>query len=292
MKILVNGAVCDAHAASVSVQDHGFLYGVGLFETFRTYDGHSFLLEEHLQRLRAGCVHLGIAWKHTTADIEEQVQLLLAVNELSDAYIRLTVSAGEAALGMPEGPYESPVTIMHMKRLPLNGAWQDPVQLGRSLQRLQLRRNTPEGQTRFKSLNFMNNVLAKRELQTYPWAEQAEGLLLTRDDYLAEGIVSNIFFIQDQRLYTPSVETGILPGVTRQFVLNLAAKCGLTCEEGLYTWVHLLQADEIFITNSIQEITPILQLFDERGEAKVVGENVGKWTTRLIHAYRDYIGGR
>lgn len=293
MKMMVDGAVCDESTAFVSALDHGFLYGIGLFETFRTYDGNSFLIAAHLERLRSGCTALGLHWELTATDIEQQVALLLEVNQLTDAYVRLTVSAGTAALGMPNDTYDKPRTIIYMKSLANDGEWQDPGTLGRSLQLLKLRRNTPEGRRRYKSLNFMNNVLAQRELQTYPWAKQAEGLLLTEDRYIAEGIVSNIFFIYRGQLHTPSLQTGILAGITRDLVISLAEKSGMPCEEGMYTWEQLLQADEIFITNSVQEITPIKQLYDEHGKVQSVGDGrLGQETAKLIHAYRDFVGGK
>lgn len=293
MKMMIDGKVCDEGEALVSALDHGFLYGIGLFETFRTYNGDCFLLAAHLERLGSGCRALGLRWELTVADIEQQVAQLLEVNQLPDAYVRLTVSAGMAALGMPSDTYDKPRTIIYMKSLPNDGVWSDPAPKGRALQLLKLRRNTPEGQQRYKSLNFMNNVLASRELQTYPWAKQAEGLLLTEDRYIAEGIVSNVFFIYKEKLHTPSLQTGILAGITRDVVITLAEKRRLPCEEGLYTWEQLLEADEIFITNSVQEITPILRLYDELGQVRRIGDGrLGKETAKLIQAYRDYIGGK
>jgi 4-amino-4-deoxychorismate lyase len=290
MKILVNGKVCDENHAVISVYDHGFLYGMGLFETFRTYRGQCFLLEEHLYRLRQSCEWLGIKWTMDTKQIEKQIYELLQVNGLQDAYFRLTVSSGEAALGLPTDVYQDANTIIYIKELPIID--EELYKIGKPLQRLQIKRNTPEGAFRLKSFHYMNNILAKRELQNYSWAQQAEGLFLNEQNYLAEGIVSNLFFIRHHKLYTPDINTGILAGITRSYVMKLSIQRGMDVEEGHYTWEDLLGADEVFITNSIQEIIPICKLFNEHGQVWTVEEGqAGENTKQLLYDYRKRIGG-
>lgn len=290
MKILVNGKVCNEKEAVVSVYDHGFLYGMGLFETFRTYRGQCFLLEEHLVRLSQSCEVLGIKWKADTKQVEKQINELLQINRLENAYFRFTVSSGTSALGLPTDVYQDANTIIYIKELPLID--EDLYRSGKPLQRLQIKRSTPEGAVRFKSFHYMNNILAKRELQNYSWAQDAEGLFLNEHNYLAEGIVSNLFFIRDDKLYTPAVSTGILAGITRAHVLELSVKCGLDVEEGFYNYEELLRADEVFITNSIQEIVPINKNFNEHGQMWMVGDGqAGKHTKQLLCEYRKSIGG-
>lgn len=287
----VNGRVVDTAGAVVSVMDHGLLYGMGLFETFRTYKGSPFLLERHLSRLAESCRLLGISYKTDPEYMRYWISQLLSVNDLEDAYIRYTVTAGVEALGLPAGDYTKPTELLYIKPLPML-----PPSLykeGKALQLLETPRNTPETPVRLKSLHYMNNILAKRELQSYPDAVrlQAEGLMLTGKGELAEGIVSNIFFIKDGKLYTPDVETGILPGITRALVLELAHDLRIPIEEGWYTWNTLTYADEIFTTGSVQELVPVTRLLKAHEETVVVGSGfAGPFTERLIRGYRQKAG--
>lgn len=286
MKIGLNGSVLDASEAVISVYDHGFLYGMGLFETFRTYGGIPYLLDRHMSRLHSGCEQLGIRYQPDLEQIKDWVTDLLAVNGLKDGYVRLTVSAGEAELGLPTGDYEKPNVLMLVKALP---PVNDEVHMrGRELRLLNTRRNTPEGDVRYKSLHYMNNIIAKRELLASQASARAEGLMLNREGWLAEGIVSNLFFVKDNVIFTPAISTGILPGITRERVLELARGAGYRTEEGLYSWESLQDADEIWLTNSIQELVPVTKLSDASGKITVVSEGEAGALTRLLLAeYRQ-----
>ncbi|WP_178020490.1 aminotransferase class IV [uncultured Paenibacillus sp.] len=304
----VGGVPTPADQAVISVMDHGFMYGIGLFETFRTYGGRPFLLERHLERLEAGCRALGIGYQADLDRIKEEIAELLGRNGLAEGYIRYTVTAGEGPLGLPVGDYDKPKVVIYAKPLPEPGAslYTD----GKPLWRLATPRNTPEGEVRFKSLHYMNNVLAKRELarlereaqqaaafaahEPRPAAAPPEGLQLTAHGWLAEGIVSNVFFVRNGKCYTPDMETGILPGITRAMVLELAAEQGIPTEEGRYTWDELLAADEVFLTNSIQEIVPVTELAEPgnpggRGmrRRRVGTGRIGPMTKRLLGKYRE-----
>ncbi|MDF2670425.1 MAG: 4-amino-4-deoxychorismate lyase, partial [Paenibacillus sp.] len=267
-------------------------YGMGLFETFCTYGGRPFLLERHLRRLTEGCEQLAIDYKPDAEELYEQIAMLLRENELEDAYIRLSVSAGSEALGLPTASYSKPNVILYMKELPPR----DPSAAmgGKPLQLLRTRRNTPEGAVRLKSFHYMNNIGAKREMLDYPWARGAEGLFLDQRGFAAEGIVSNLFLVRNGMLCTPHLDTGILPGITRGIILELAERIALPAEEGFYNWNAVLASDEIFVTNSIQEIVPIGSCFDLHGEETVIGnrlktERIGPWTLRLKEAYQSLI---
>lgn len=291
MIISINGKLYDEQDAVVSVYDHGFLYGLGLFETFRTYRGVPFLLQEHLVRLKQGCNELGISFEPDADRLKEQLTELLHVNRLEDAYIRYTVSAGVDLLGLPSGSYHNPTEIIYIKPLPPRD--HSMYEQGRALQLLKQPRNTPEGLYRLKSFHYMNNIMAKRELQSYPWAAGAEGLMLTEDGFVAEGIVSNILFINESTCFTPSLETGILPGITRAFVLQSAGQFGLSLQEGMYTWEDLVKADEVFIVNSIQEIVPISHLYTPNGQTLAIGDNretPGMYTKQLMNHYQETAG--
>ncbi|WP_246067322.1 aminotransferase class IV [Paenibacillus koleovorans] len=283
----------DEQEAVVSVFDHGFLYGMGLFETFRTYGGAPFLLKEHLERLEEGCRLLAIDYRPDEDWIRQQVATLLEANGLEDGYVRLSVSAGAEALGLPTEPYTRPNECIYMKALPPRDMHE--VLRGKPLQLLHTPRSTPETPVRLKSFHYMNNIEAKRELSGYPWAKGAEGLFLDAGGYAVEGIVSNLFLVRERRLCTPHPQTGLLSGITRAYVLDLAMSIGLPVEEGLYTWSDVIAADEVFVTSSIQEIVPIRCAFDLEGNETLIGEaaaaGAGTWTRRLIDAY-GHTGGR
>ncbi|HWO94973.1 MAG TPA: aminodeoxychorismate lyase [Bacillus sp. (in: firmicutes)] len=251
MYIYLNGKIIRQEEAVISPFDHGYMYGMGLFETFRTYNGHPFLLDDHLARLHRGLEELDIKYQCRREDILSVLRKLLKANELQDAYVRLNVSAGTGGVGLQTTPYMEPTVIMYMKPLPSNGMQEKEGVL------LETRRNSPEGSRRLKSHHYLNNILAKKEMGNTP---AKEGIFLTRDGYIAEGVVSNLFFVKENIVYTPSLETGILDGITRQFVFSLLEKLDVTVKEGLFTVQELLESDEIFVTNSIQEITPITRI--------------------------------
>ncbi|UQZ34260.1 4-amino-4-deoxychorismate lyase [Paenibacillus sp. PK3_47] len=282
----LNYSIVEAKDAVVSALDHGFLYGMGLFETFRTYGGAPFLLQRHLKRLAYGCAQLGIPFEPDEALLLKWIREVMDRSQLEEAYIRYTVTAGEDILGLPAGEYKQPSHLLYIKELPLH-----PESLyseGKGLQLLKQRRNTPEGPVRLKSLHYMNNILAKRELAGYGSAKSgAEGLMLTERGEIAEGIVSNVFFVSKNKLCTPDIGTGILPGITREIVIELAAEAGLRVEEGYYTWEQLQSADEVFLTNSVQEIVPVTALWDENKAAGISGGRCGRYTGQLMTLYRE-----
>lgn len=289
MIILMNGSLCEESQALVSAYDHGFLYGMGLFETFRTYQGKAFLLDAHLERLSQGCKALAIELELKRDHWEHQIEQLLKVNQLEDGYFRLTVSAGADILGLPANSYSDPTIILYVKPLPVMDIML--YEQGKALQLLRLTRNSPEGDQRLKSFHYMNNIMAKRELAEYPWAAGAEGLFLNQAGYMAEGIVSNIFFVRQGGICTPEISTGILAGITRQWVLEHAGK-DHQVEEGLFGWQALVEADEIFLTNSIQELVPVTVLFDVHGEKiKISNGSIGPVTHGLLQHYRIQTSG-
>ncbi len=292
MIVILNGQMMDEKQAVVPVTDHGFLYGIGLFETFRTYGGEPFLLERHFDRMEAGCRQLVLGWSRP--DRERAIRLLDEARRAGgwdDVYVRWSVSAGSAPLGLPAGleGYEHVNEIIYVKPLPTFP--QGLYAYGRPLQKLSLPRadselgpNTP----RLKSFHYMNSIAGKREMLSYPWAAGAEGLFLTKEGWLSEGLVSNLCFIRGGTLCTPDSGTGALPGITCGLVLELAQAEGIRAETGYYRWEELAQADEVFVTNSIQELVPITSLWDEHGARTVIGSGAaGPITCRLQGAYRE-----
>ena len=271
----MNGEYVEHDAIKISPFDHGFLYGLGFFETFRTYNGKPLFLKEHLARLHVALDAYRIAMPYT---VEEIVEVIATLNENSggeDGYFRLNVSAGEHEIGLAPVAYNKPNVILFRKALP-------PVSPNaeKTAVFLQTRRNTPEvSDMRFKGHHYGNNVFARFEL---PSLASQEGIFLTQEGFVAEGITSNIFWVKDRVLYTPSLQTGILPGITRANVLRLAAANGYEVKEGLFTEEQLLVADECFMTTAIQHIVPIQAI----GHKKYLGHE-GPVTRQLQTAYAE-----
>ncbi len=249
MYIYINGECVLENEAKISPFDHGFLYGLGLFETFRVYNGHPFLLDDHFQRLAISLQQLNIRFDLNKKEICEIITQLLALNKLKDAYIRFNVSAGNAPIGLQTEVYSSPNVIVFIKPMPSLVHKKKAVFLNTP-------RNTPEGAERLKSHHYLNNIIGKREVIS----ADTEGIFLTNNGYVAEGVVSNIFWVKENKVYTPSLQTGILNGITRQFVIELLKKNAIPITEGFYSTKDVLEADEVFITNSIQEVVTITML--------------------------------
>ncbi|TLS34994.1 aminodeoxychorismate lyase [Pseudalkalibacillus caeni] len=270
MYICINGRVLKEEEAKISPFDHGFMYGLGVFETFRVYNGHPFLFDDHFDRLQSSLAALNIKLNVNKASVLHDINELLKVNQLKDAYVRLNVSAGDNAVGLTVEKYENPNVIIYMK--PIG----QPAQVEKNAVILQIRRNTPEGPLRLKSHHYLNNILAKREVGPDP---SVEGIFLTDQGHVAEGIVSNVFWVKDGKVFTPSLSTGILNGITRQFIIELLAFLNIKVEVGHFTKEHLLDCDEAFVTNSIQEVVPVKKL-----EGKSLPGAAGEITDKL-HSY-------
>lgn len=285
MKLLWNGQPTDSHTTVISALDHGFLYGMGLFETFRTYGGKPWLLERHAERMREGCAALGIVYEPDVARIRDAVARLLEANGLGEGYIRWSVSAGEGAIGLPAEPYDRPNEIVYAKA---QADDRPEARQGKPLRLLRQPRSTPESAIRLKSFHYMNNILAKRELAAAGAAPGTEGLFLDRDGRVVEGMVSNVFWIAGGVLHTPSVDTGLLPGITRGYVIELADELGLRVEQRAdYRWSDVLAADEAFLTSSIQEVLPVSELIggSDPGQVRRFG-GIGPVTGALMRNYR------
>lgn len=267
MYIYMNGEVVRKEEARISPFDHGFLYGMGLFETFRVYNGHPFLLDDHLERLNQSLKAINIEAGYTRERVLEMLEMLLGKNGYYNAYIRMNVSAGNGEIGLQTDSYKNPNTIIFCKPLPPRNASAE-----KQAVMLEIPRNTPEGAERLKSHHYLNNILAKKEAGDDPGIE---GIFLTRDGYLAEGVTSNLFWIRDGQLFTPSLQTGILNGITRKFVIRLAEKLEMNVQEGLYRPEAVRDADEVFVTNSIQEIVPISS-FDGHSMPGVSGKKTSE----------------
>lgn len=245
----MNGEYIEAEDLKVSPFDHGFLYGVGFFETFRTYEGDVFLFQAHIDRLKSALLEYRITLPYHEIDILTAVHMLNEAAGGTDGYFRLNVSAGVHDIGLAPTSYPTPNVILFRKELPKlvpgtekRGVWLDTV------------RNDPEGSVRQKSHSFLNNIRGRLELASL---KETEGLFVTREGFVAEGITSNVFWVKEGVLCTPAIETGILPGTTRELVMQLAKSAHLPVNIGFYTKVDVERADEVFVTNAIQELVPL-----------------------------------
>ncbi|MCY8499030.1 aminodeoxychorismate lyase [Bacillus atrophaeus] len=274
--IYLNGQFIEEKEASLSPFDHGFLYGIGVFETFRLYEGRPFLIEWHLERLERAAKDLQIKHKITKEELTDMVDNLLRLNHIEDgnARVRLNISAGVSTKGFTAQTYENPTVLCFVN--PLNPE-NLPVQKEGKV--LTIRRNTPEGQYRLKSHHYLNNMYAKQELGNDP---RYEGIFLTEDGAVAEGIISNIFWSIGKCIYTPSLDTGILDGVTRRFVIEKMEKLGAEVKTGRFRLESLLTADEAWMTNSVLEIVP----FSKIEEAAFPGVS-GEMTAFLQELYTN-----
>ena len=272
MRCWKNGMYMEATDLRISPFDHGFLYGLGFFETFRTYEGKVLFFEAHMERLLAALKQYRIHMPYTPDEILEVVKHLNEQAGGSDGYFRLNVSAGEHGIGLQPTVYSNPTVIVFRKELLVAPSGQE-----KTAQWLETPRNSPEQGVRVKSHHYGNNVLGRFELLSL--ATQ-EGFFLTEEGYVAEGVTSNIFWVKNDILYTPSLETGILPGITREWVIQKAKKLGIQVEVGLFTRSDVEWASECFITNSVQELIPIAQLED-----RTLLGNKGPLYNRLAKAY-------
>ncbi|WP_214822451.1 MULTISPECIES: aminotransferase class IV [unclassified Exiguobacterium] len=239
-----NGQLTERDNVNISVEDHGFLYGMGLFETFRTYHAIPFLFDAHWERLMRSLDELWIDFPYTKKEIEMAIQHLCRQNESPDLYIRLNVSAGVAPLGLYAGRYETPNVTLIAK--PLSS---EVVPQEKRVEPIPFPRSRPEAAFRLKSHHYMNNILGKRALQD----PDAEGLFADEQGCVVEGLVSNIFWIgSDNVLYTTPLSSGALAGVTRQWLID----CFSVVERSV-TFDELNDAKEIWMTNSIQQVAPV-----------------------------------
>ncbi|MEK4128170.1 aminodeoxychorismate lyase [Solibacillus sp. FSL W8-0474] len=271
----MNGQYIDEHELKISPFDHGFLYGLGFFETFRTYEGKAVYLQEHFSRLIEALKEYRIHFPYTIQDIEEVIENLNA-QDGNEGYFRLNVSAGVHPIGLAPSEYTEPTIILFRKELPkmMRGTEKEAVWLTTA-------RNSPEQQTRYKSHHYGNNVRARLELASL--ANQ-EGFFTDKNGVVAEGITSNIFWIKDDILYTPSTRLGILPGITRAIVIRLAKELAIPVREGSFMAWELEQADECFVTTAVQELVPISHI----GKIRFAGSE-GRLYKKLHTAYLQKI---
>lgn len=272
--VFLNGNLVPSEKALISPLDYGFLYGLGIFETMRAYGGKVFQLDKHIARVTHNAEALGI---QIGTDLKSAVTSLLEANRLADARVRITVSGGEGK-SLPETADFPKPTIL----IAANSYQPYPEEVyekGFKAIISAIRRNSQSPLPRLKSTNYLESLLAKQEAKK---KGADEAIFLNERDLVAEACTSNIFIVSEGVLKTPRVENGILPGVTREIVLELAPKHGIeTVEQDIWLG-ELLEADEALLTNSMFEVMPLVGVAGKRignGKAGVI-------TKRLQASYR------
>jgi branched-chain amino acid aminotransferase len=258
----VDGDLVPASAATVSVRDRGFRYGDAVFETLRAYGDRIFEWKAHAERLRASAETLGFAEAVPPADdLRARVDETLGTNDLADAYVRLSVTRGVQPGTLTPKADVDPTVVVEVDPLPRGGVegerpWDKPA----VLQTVRTRR-TPDAAvpSTAKTHNYLNGVRARLELQQAATDDYAahEAVIRSTDGTVTEGATSNLFFVEDGVLKTPTTDLPILPGITRRVVLDLAAAEEFPIEEGRYEVTDLREADEAFVTNTTWEVRPV-----------------------------------
>lgn len=251
--VSINGKLVPSAEAMVSVFDHGLLYGDGVFEGMRIYSGKVFRLEDHLVRLyesaRAICLEIPISQSEMASATDETV----AANALEDGYVRLVVTRGSGTLGLDPNRCSDPQVIIIADTITMYPA--EYYEYGLEIITSSVIRNHPAALSpRIKSLNYLNNILAKIEGLE---AGCVEALMLNHKGEVAECTGDNIFLVKNGELYTPPLDAGVLAGVTRQVVLELAREEGITTHEVALTRHDVYVADECLLTGSAAEIVPV-----------------------------------
>ncbi len=271
LRIYINGDFFDKDDAKISVYDHGLLYGDGVFEGMRSYSGKVFRLQQHLQRLWESAKAIWLQIPISQEQMTKAVNETLKVNNIEDGYVRLVVTRGAGTLGLDPNKTANPQVIIIADTITLYPA--EFYEHGLEIVTVSTIRNHPAALSpRIKSLNYLNNILAKIEgLQ----AGCVEALMLNTKGEVAECTGDNIFVARGGTLYTPPIEAGILEGVTRDAVIELARESGVEVRETPLTKHDVYIAQECFLTGTAAEVIPVVKV-----DNRVIGAGVPGPLTR------------
>lgn len=287
MQYHLNGELVDREAATVHVDDRGFRYGDGAFETCRAYGGEIFRWERHRRRLEATCETLGMAGA-VPDDLGDRIDETLAANDLADAYVRVSVTRGVQAGKLTPREDVDPTVVVVTKPLPRGGLDGEDVWEAPAVVQSVVTRRIPDAAlpVEAKTHNYLNGILARLELRRAASDEYSpdEALMRDTEGYVAEGATSNLFFVDDGVLKTPEEGT-LLPGITRETVIELADEEDFPVRTGRYTLEDVRNADEAFLTNTTWEVRPI-----ERLDGIEIGG--GPLTTLLSRLYDELVEAR
>jgi branched-chain amino acid aminotransferase len=277
MKIFIDGKYYGERDAKISVFDHGLLYGDGIFEGIRAYNGRVFKLKEHIDRLFCSAKSILLKVPMAHADIMAAIVDTCRRNRIRDGYIRLVVTRGAGTLGLNPNRCKNPSVIIIAGKMQLYPP--ELYQRGMDIVTVPTTRNLHSAlNPAIKSLNYLNNILAKIEANN---AGCEEAIMLNAEGFVAECTGDNIFIVKDGHLLTPPLSAGALYGITRQVVMDLAAQSGLKVGEPNLTRYDLFNADECFLTGTGAEVVPVVKI-----DGRVVGTgNPGPVTESLVTQY-------
>ena len=279
LKVYINGHLYDKQDAKISVYDHGLLYGDGVFEGMRIYGGKVFRIQDHLERLWHSAKAIWLEIPLSMQDLAEAVAKTVQANGLVEGYVRLLVTRGAGTLGLDPNYTSDPQVIIIADRISLYP--QEYYEKGLEIITVSTIRNHPAALSpRIKSLNYLNNILAKIEgLQ----AGCVEALMLNHRGEVAECTGDNIFLVTRGQLLTPPIDAGILEGITRAVVLELAIEAGIPVREIPLTKHDVYIADECFLTGSAAEVVPVVKVDSRR-----IGDGrPGPITQRLLTRFHE-----
>ena len=279
--VSIDGRVGTPEEVTLKVTDNGFVFGDSAYETLRTYGGRPFELDRHLARLRRSIGLLGFELKASDDEIRARIDACLSFAGNAESYLRVIVSRGVGDMSYRFERIPEPTVAMYVK--PLETSNESLYTNGAAAAIVSIRRNPIEAlDPRIKASNLLNNALATREA----YAKGAfEAILLNTRGEVAEGAGSNVFIVKDSVLLTPPLSCGLLPGITREIVLELAAASGQSHAERVLHADDLCAADELFVTSTLKELAPVVTL-----DGAPVGAGVpGPITAALLKAYRDRI---
>jgi len=281
MKIYIDGKYYDKDDAKISVLDHGVLYGDGVFEGIRVYNSRVFRLSEHVDRLYASAKAIALTIPMNGKEMEAAVAATVRANNTQDGYIRLVVTRGQGSLGLDPGSCDRATVIIIVGDIQLYP--EEFYKAGIKLVTASTRRVPPEClDPRIKSLNYLNNILAKMEARA---AGALEAVMLNTQGFVTECTADNIFIVKGGRLLTPHPAQGALHGVTMRTVSEIAKNQGIECAESAVTQYDLYAADECFITGTGAEVMPVISV-----DGRIIGDGKpGPLTLQLMEDYRKLV---
>jgi branched-chain amino acid aminotransferase len=281
LSIYLDGQFVDEQDAKISVFDHGFLYGDGIFEGIRAYHNSVFRLKDHVNRFFDSAKAIALQLPVTRDQLGEIIVETCRRNQLRDAYIRVVASRGKGDLGLD--PRKCPVPSLVCIASSISLYPDEFYEKGLTVITVPTRRNGPEGvNPRIKSLNYLNNIMAKLEANI---AGAAEAILLNQEGYVAECSGDNIFIVKNGVIKTPALHVGMLEGVTRNEVIKLARAQGMQLEETVFTRYDLFVADEVFLTGTAAELIPVTNI-----DSRVIGDGKpGPVFSKLLAAFRELV---
>jgi len=279
--IYLDGKFVTKAEAKISVYDHGFLYGDGIFEGIRIYNGNIFKCKEHLDRLYDSAKSIMLSIPLSYDEMQAALVETLKRNEMRDGYIRLVVSRGAGDLGLDPRRAPKASVIIIVEKLAIYS--EEMYQSGLKTISVSQRRNIPDAlNPKIKSLNYLNNILVKIQANL---ADVGEAIMLNSQGYVAEGSADNIFIVKNGVITTPPCYVGALEGITRLAIMQICERIGLKLKEEPFTLHDVYVADEVFFTGTAAEVIAVREV-----DGRIIGSGqAGETTLRLLEEFRSLV---